>query len=136
MTTTVRIDKSEDREIWTVTIDRPEGRNAVDGPTARALADAFRAFEADASARDGIGVEGAKGIGEGARRRPVDGVAHLGTIDRHGPDFAGRVDANGRHGCTCARSEGRASVFLGLVRSLFAGCLATKQLPARRGKGS
>jgi len=51
MTTTVRIDKSEDGEIWTVTIDRPEVRNAVDGPTARALADAFRAFDADGNAR-------------------------------------------------------------------------------------
>ena len=51
MTPTVRIDKNEDGEIWTVTIDRPEVRNAVDGPTARALADAFRAFDADASAR-------------------------------------------------------------------------------------
>lgn len=30
-----------------VTIDRPEVRNAVDGPTAAALADAFRSFEAD-----------------------------------------------------------------------------------------
>ena len=49
MTTTVRIDKSDDSEIWTVTIDRPEVRNAVDGPTARALADAFRAFDADAT---------------------------------------------------------------------------------------
>jgi len=34
-----------------VTIDRPEVRNAVDGPTARALAEAFRAFDADDSAR-------------------------------------------------------------------------------------
>ena len=49
MTTTVRIDKAD--EVWTVTIDRPEVRNAVDGPTARALADAFRAFDADATAR-------------------------------------------------------------------------------------
>jgi len=32
-----------------VTIDRPAARNAVDGPTARALADAFRRFEADAA---------------------------------------------------------------------------------------
>ena len=32
-----------------VTIDRPEARNAVDRPTAAALADAFRAFETDAS---------------------------------------------------------------------------------------
>src|ERR1700755_167600 len=30
-----------------VTIDRPEARNAVDGPTAAALADAFRAFDTD-----------------------------------------------------------------------------------------
>lgn len=30
-----------------VTIHRPESRNAVDGPTAQALAEAFRAFEAD-----------------------------------------------------------------------------------------
>lgn len=31
-----------------ITINRPDARNAVDGPTAAALADAFRAFEADA----------------------------------------------------------------------------------------
>jgi len=30
-----------------VTIDRPERRNAVDGPTAQRLADAFREFDAD-----------------------------------------------------------------------------------------
>jgi enoyl-CoA hydratase len=30
-----------------VTLDRPEVRNAVDGPTAEALADAFRAFDRD-----------------------------------------------------------------------------------------
>ncbi|MDQ4051730.1 MAG: crotonase/enoyl-CoA hydratase family protein [Actinomycetota bacterium] len=33
--------------VTTVVIDRPEARNAVDGPTAAALADAFRAFDAD-----------------------------------------------------------------------------------------
>ena len=31
----------------TITINRPEARNAVDGPTAAALAEAFRAFDAD-----------------------------------------------------------------------------------------
>jgi enoyl-CoA hydratase len=36
--------------IAVVTIHRPERRNAVDGPTAKALADAFRQFDADASA--------------------------------------------------------------------------------------
>jgi enoyl-CoA hydratase len=33
--------------VTTVVIDRPDKRNAVDGPTAQALADAFRAFDAD-----------------------------------------------------------------------------------------
>ena len=33
--------------ITTIILDRPNVRNAVDGPTAQALADAFRAFEAD-----------------------------------------------------------------------------------------
>ena len=36
--------------VTTVTIDRPESRNAVDGPTAYALAEAFRGFEADEDA--------------------------------------------------------------------------------------
>src|SRR4051812_36497346 len=34
-----------------LTIDRPERRNAVDGPTAQALGDAYRRFEADDDAR-------------------------------------------------------------------------------------
>jgi len=36
--------------VTVVTIDRPERRNAVDGPTAAALADAFRAFDDDPGA--------------------------------------------------------------------------------------
>ncbi|MEV4435787.1 crotonase/enoyl-CoA hydratase family protein [Streptomyces sp. NPDC049585] len=36
--------------VTTVVLARPEARNAVDGPTAAALADAFRAFEADPDA--------------------------------------------------------------------------------------
>ena len=36
-----------DGPVTVVTIDRPEVRNAVDGPTAAALAEAFRAFDAD-----------------------------------------------------------------------------------------
>jgi enoyl-CoA hydratase len=38
-----------DGPIAVVTLDRPEVRNAVDRPTAEALADAFRRFDADAS---------------------------------------------------------------------------------------
>jgi enoyl-CoA hydratase len=36
--------------VWTVILDRPEARNAVDGPTADALAGAFRRFDADEAA--------------------------------------------------------------------------------------
>jgi enoyl-CoA hydratase len=48
MAQTVRVERN--REIVTVILDRPEVRNAVDGPTAEALAEAFRAFDADDSA--------------------------------------------------------------------------------------
>jgi enoyl-CoA hydratase len=44
---TVRVEA--DGDITIVTIDRPQVRNAVDGPTANALAAAFRAFDADAA---------------------------------------------------------------------------------------
>lgn len=44
----VRIEKSG--AVTTVILHRPDRRNAVDGPTAQALADAFRAFEADPDA--------------------------------------------------------------------------------------
>ncbi|MEV6767595.1 crotonase/enoyl-CoA hydratase family protein [Nocardia sp. NPDC051030] len=36
--------------VYTVILHRPEARNAVDGPTATALADAFREFDADPTA--------------------------------------------------------------------------------------
>ncbi len=42
-----------------ITIDRPEVRNAVDGPTATALADAFRRFDVD----DGLAVAVLTGAG-------------------------------------------------------------------------
>lgn len=45
---TVRVEP--DGPVTVVTIDRPQARNAVDRPTAEALADAFRAFDADESA--------------------------------------------------------------------------------------
>ena len=45
---TVRVER--DGPVTTVVLDRPEARNAVDGPTAAALADAFREFDADENA--------------------------------------------------------------------------------------
>jgi enoyl-CoA hydratase len=44
----VRIER--DGPVFTVLLCRPERRNAVDGPTAAALADAFRQFDADEQA--------------------------------------------------------------------------------------
>ncbi|WKX74099.1 crotonase/enoyl-CoA hydratase family protein [Streptomyces sp. XD-27] len=49
MPATVRTERQG--PVTTVVLARPEVRNAVDGTTAAALADAFRAFEADADAR-------------------------------------------------------------------------------------
>jgi enoyl-CoA hydratase len=45
----VKVELSTEDGIITVTIARPEVRNAVDPETAAALADAFRNFEADSS---------------------------------------------------------------------------------------
>ena len=47
-TAVVRVERSG--PVTTVILDRPDRRNAVDGPTAALLAEAFRGFEADADA--------------------------------------------------------------------------------------
>ena len=41
---------ASDGPVTTITLHRPECRNAVDGPTALALRQAFEAFEADEQA--------------------------------------------------------------------------------------
>ncbi len=47
--------------VTTVVLSRPERRNALDGPTAQALADAFRAFDADPDAAVAV-LHGAGGV--------------------------------------------------------------------------
>jgi enoyl-CoA hydratase len=47
-TAAVRVER--DGPVYTVVLARPDLRNAVDGPTATALADAFREFDADSTA--------------------------------------------------------------------------------------
>jgi enoyl-CoA hydratase len=72
-------------EVWVVAIDRPEVRNAVDGPTARALAAAFREFDADVEARVAILTGAAGHFCAGADLRTVASGAspdELGTADR------------------------------------------------------
>lgn len=49
---TVRVERAG--AVTTITLARPAQRNAVDGPTATALADAFRAFEGDGEARAAV----------------------------------------------------------------------------------
>jgi len=79
----VRVEK--DGPVTTVVIDRPQARNAVDGPAAAALAGAFLAFDADPEAyvavltgTDGTFCAGAdlKAIGtpDGNQVLPVDGA--------------------------------------------------------------
>ena len=55
----IRLERSD--AIATIVMDRPEARNAVDGPAARALADAFREFERDDALRVAV-LWGAGGI--------------------------------------------------------------------------
>jgi enoyl-CoA hydratase len=56
---TVRVER--DDAVTVVTIDRPAARNAVDGPTATALAEAFEQFESEESARVAV-LTGAGGV--------------------------------------------------------------------------
>jgi enoyl-CoA hydratase len=72
---------SVDDSICTITIDRPERRNAVDGVTAAQLRDAFERFEADAALRVAIltgagghfcGGADLKAIGDPQRRNALD----------------------------------------------------------------
>ena len=69
--------------VTTVIINRPEVRNAVDYPTAQALADAFRGFELDERARVAVlwGAGGhfcagadLKAIADGSQRTIESGV--------------------------------------------------------------
>ncbi|NEA23014.1 crotonase/enoyl-CoA hydratase family protein [Actinomadura bangladeshensis] len=88
----VRIER--DGAVTTVIMSRPESRNAVDGTTARELADAFRAFDAD----DGASV--AVLWGEGGTFCAGADLKSIGT------ERSPRVDpppADGPLGCTRMR---------------------------------
>ncbi len=67
--------------VLTITLDRADRRNAVDGPTALALRAAFEAFDADDGARVAV-LTGAGGhfcagadlqaLGDADRRNPIE----------------------------------------------------------------
>jgi enoyl-CoA hydratase len=48
--------------VTTIILNRPEVRNAVDGPTVEALVQAFRAFEEDEEARSAWKLRGLIGL--------------------------------------------------------------------------
>ena len=69
----VRVER--DGAVTTVVIDRPEVRNAVDGPTAAALADAFREFDGDENAHVAVLDRGGRDV---LRRRGFEGRRRAG----------------------------------------------------------
>jgi enoyl-CoA hydratase len=67
--------------VLTITLQRPQRRNAVDGPTALALREAFTAFEADDGARVAVLTGGGghfcagadlQALGDAVRRNPIE----------------------------------------------------------------
>jgi enoyl-CoA hydratase len=73
-------------QIAIVTIDRPEVRNAVDGPTAAELADAFRRFEADDALAVAILTGGSGTFCAGADLKAIShGRGNRMTEDGDGP---------------------------------------------------
>ncbi len=88
----VRIERAG--PVTTVVLSRPAARNAVDGPTARALADAFRAFDADAEASVAVL------WGEGGTFCAGADLKAIGTSDGNEvmPDGDGPM---GPPGCVC-----------------------------------
>jgi enoyl-CoA hydratase len=81
MDTRATVRTEREGPVLTITLVRPERRNAVDGPTALALRAAFEAFEADDSARVAV-LTGAGGhfcagadlqaLGDPQRRNPIE----------------------------------------------------------------
>jgi enoyl-CoA hydratase len=84
---TVRVEV--DGPVTTITIDRPEVANAIDGPTATALADAFRRFDADSGASvavlTGAGGTFCAGADLKAMREPGGGRVNRVAPDGDGP---------------------------------------------------
>src|SRR5207247_10639278 len=69
-----------------VTIDRPEVANAIDRPTAAALADAFRRFEADDSLHVAVltGANGTFCAGADLKAMREPGMERASRLDRDG----------------------------------------------------
>ncbi len=80
----IRIERSD--TVATIVMDRPEARNAVDGPAARALIEAFEAFERDDTLRVAVlwGAGGTFCAGADLKARGTERGLRLAP-DGHGP---------------------------------------------------
>lgn len=78
---TIRIEKQG--PVTTVILDRPQVRNAVDGPTAQALVDAFRQFDADDSAAVAV-LSGNGNFCAGADLKAVASAGPMNRLDAEG----------------------------------------------------
>jgi enoyl-CoA hydratase len=76
--------------VTVITIDRPEVANAIDGPTASELADAFRAFDSDASQSVAVltGAGGTFCAGADLKAMSEPGLARVNRVE---PDGDGPV---------------------------------------------
>jgi enoyl-CoA hydratase len=76
--------------VTVITIDRPEVANAIDGPTASELADAFRAFDSDASQSVAVltGAGGTFCAGADLKAMNEPGMARINRVE---PDGDGPV---------------------------------------------
>src|SRR5271155_5117637 len=98
----VRVERSG--PVSTVFLHRPARRNAVDGPTAAQLAEAFRAFDADPAAAGAV-LHGEGGGGGGGCSAPAP------PCPRWAPTAAtgGRPTATGQWGLAVFGSLSRSS---------------------------
>ena len=71
----IRIERSD--MVATIVMDRPEARNAVDGPAARALIEAFAEFERDEALRVADEGQGHELRGDAVERGLAVGVVAL-----------------------------------------------------------
>lgn len=85
---TVRVERRD--PILVVSIERPQVRNCVDGPTARALAEAFRAFDADPALRVAILTGSGGHFCAGADLKAISDSGPSGDTSR-----ANRIEADG-----------------------------------------
>ncbi len=125
----IRIERSD--MVATIVMDRPEARNAVDGPAARALIEAFEEFERDDALRVAVlwGAGGTFCAGADLKARGTERGLRLAP-DGHGPMGPTRMAFSKP---TLAAVEGHAVAGVDAQEALAFG-LANRVVPAGRAR--